>query len=273
MIIDDHAHAYGEFLNADNILRILDENSVDAVLLCPGELNKSKSYAMPDLADKFPNSDLIYAVNRIIKFAVGITGSAKQIDKSNEFVYNLVRQAPARLIQFYWINPEDNASIDEIKKRYAQWKFKGIKLHQCWNNFKFSNENMKIISSWAAENRLPIFIHIASQEDAKDLLQLVTQFPDTNYIVAHLIGIEVFAQSEIHNNLFFDMSNVQLIPQKKLLLALRKFGPARILMGSDTPIGKNNLRNAIKRVNSMPITEDEKRLILGGNIKSLLQLE
>lgn len=272
MIIDAHAHAYGEFLKVNNILKILDENSVDAIILCPGELNKSKGYSMPNLADRFPNSDFFYGLNRFIKFTVDITNSSKQIDEGNEFVHNLVAQAPDRIFQFYWTNPRDDYSINCMREKHIQWNYKGIKLHQCWNNFKFSECNMKVISKWAAENELPIFVHIASKQDAVELLQLVAQFPDTNYIVAHLIGIEMFFNTKIYNNVFFDMSNVRLIPQSKLLLALEKFGPSKIIMGSDTPIGKNNLECALNRVNSLPITKYEKQLILGNNIAALLHL-
>ena len=76
------------------------------------------------------------------------------------------------------------------------------------------------------ENKgLPVFIHLASRQDALDMVRLVNRYPDACFIIAHMIGMEVFAQAELQNkNVYFDMSGGQLIPQKKLLIAIEKFG-------------------------------------------------
>jgi len=42
VLIDGHAHACGEYLTVAGILKKLEENSTDAVVLCPGGLNKDK---------------------------------------------------------------------------------------------------------------------------------------------------------------------------------------------------------------------------------------
>ena len=39
MIIDGHSHACGKYLTAEGIIKTLDENGVDKVVLVPGELN------------------------------------------------------------------------------------------------------------------------------------------------------------------------------------------------------------------------------------------
>jgi len=49
MIIDGHAHAAGDFLNGNNIIRILDENQVDYVVLVglrKSILKKTKTYLL-----------------------------------------------------------------------------------------------------------------------------------------------------------------------------------------------------------------------------------
>jgi len=42
LIIDGHAHAGGEYYDYGSIIRVLDENKADRVVLCPGEVNSMK---------------------------------------------------------------------------------------------------------------------------------------------------------------------------------------------------------------------------------------
>lgn len=273
MIIDGHAHACGEYLTVAGILKKLNENSTDAVVLCPGELNKDKGYILPDLYLKYPNKDFIYVINRLTKMIIALTSAAKQIDEGNGYVFSLVRQAPQRIFQFFWVNPNDKNVVDKIEDKYALWNFKGIKLHQCWHKFSLQNENIGPIIKWAENKGLPVFIHLASRQDALDMVRLVNRHSDACFIIAHMIGMEVFSQAELQNkNVYFDMSGGQLIPQKKLLIAIEKFGAEKILMGTDTPYGIDNLKNAIARVHDLPLSEEEKRSILGGNLQRILGL-
>lgn len=48
MIIDGHSHACGKFLTAESIVRTLDKNGVDRVVLVPGELNSRSEYTLPN---------------------------------------------------------------------------------------------------------------------------------------------------------------------------------------------------------------------------------
>jgi hypothetical protein len=43
-------------------------------------------------------------------------------------------------------------------------------------------------------------------------------------------------------------------------------------MGSDSPIGYNNLENIMLKVKSLKIKDDEKEMIMGGNLKQLIKL-
>ncbi len=47
-------------------------------------------------------------------------------------------------------------------------------------------------------------------------------------------------------------------------------GKHKIVLGSDTPYGKNNLKMNIQRIRNLPIPGAEKKLILGENIQKLL---
>ncbi len=116
MIIDAHAHACGAFLNAGSITDILNKNNVDKVVLVPGELGSARNYSLPDIAAKFPNTDIIRYLNIPTKMVIRITGVAKQIGEGNAYVHSLVKQLPERIIQFYWVLLSQSGVLDELEQ-------------------------------------------------------------------------------------------------------------------------------------------------------------
>ena len=63
---------------------------------------------------------------------MNLNGKVKDIPAGNEFVYKLKTAAADRIIQFIWITKDINNPTDYLDSRYAEWKFHGVKLHQCW---------------------------------------------------------------------------------------------------------------------------------------------
>ena len=169
MIIDTHAHACGDFLTGKNIIEKLDKNNVDKIILVPGELGSDKNYSLIDLASKFPNKDVITITNFISKIVVGISGTVKQIDEGNAYVHSLVKEFPERIIQFYWARLSLPNAIENLERHYAEYKFKGIKFHQCWESFKIGSNNFHKVTEWASSKGLPIFVHLFSKYQATKL--------------------------------------------------------------------------------------------------------
>jgi predicted TIM-barrel fold metal-dependent hydrolase len=56
----------------------------------------------------------------------------------------------------------------------------------------------------------------------------------------------------------------------RLQLALKHFGASRIILGSDTPYGNDNLRLNIERIKSLSISDEDKAQILGLNMRRIL---
>ena len=118
MLIDAHAHASGDFLYGKKIIEILDRNDVDKVILVPGELGSSKNYSLPDLAARFPTKDIVTFTNLMTKAIIGMTGRARQIDAGNEFVYDLAKEFPHRIIQFYWIRLSTSNALQNLERDF-----------------------------------------------------------------------------------------------------------------------------------------------------------
>ena len=70
MIIDGHSHSCGKYLTAEGIIKTLNENGVDKVVLVPGELNSKSEYSLPNIASKFPNYNVVKLTNNLTKFII-----------------------------------------------------------------------------------------------------------------------------------------------------------------------------------------------------------
>ncbi len=268
MIIDVHAHACGNYLDADNIIAALDKNNIDRVILCPGEKDSKRSYNFPNV-----KKDHVYFINNVISFVTRLTGVSNHIEELNQFVYTICQKNPDRILQGYWVDPNNNKMIPLMDQDINKFKFKLLKIHQCWSYFKFNSNMFKELTNWALKNNMPIFIHLKSKKDALDLIECIRDRQDNVFIIAHLIGIEEFIKNKnLLKNVYFDISCPQLIPLRKLNIALENFGSERLLFGSDIPYGTNSVELNIERINNLHVTQFEKDNILGNNIKKILNI-
>jgi len=272
MIIDGHAHACGSYLSPEHIKKYLDEHGIDKVVLCGGEPNSSKNYSYPMISNFFIGQGLGYFFNKIICKVTKVSHVANHIDEQNEFVYNLSCQLQQKVINAYWVNPLDNDYMDKLQKYYPLYKFKLIKLHQCWTNFDISCEQCTDIFKWATKHNLPIFIHLLSHWQVVKFVEIANEFINTTFIVAHMIGSDYMRDTLKSQNVFFDLSAPQLYSLDILKRAIRNFGVKRLLLGSDTPYGVNNIDKVSKRLLQLSLSDNEIALISGDNLSRLLNL-
>ena len=271
MIIDGHAHASGDFLTSQGIIHTLDKAKADKVVLVPGEVNRSTAMTFPNLARLFPRSNVTKLWNILIKMVMRITKTNRQFGEANEYVYGLIHKLPDRAIQFYLITDDNQDITHELESKYGDWGFKGVKIHQCWYRISIDSRIFDNTAKWAEKHDLPIFIHLESDEEVRRLIGYKRIHPQLKIIIGHLFGLEIFVKSETRlENTYFDISTYQVTSDYRVLKAIRNFGADKVILGSDTPYGKDNLRKNIDRVRNLPITQDEKSRILGLNLKELL---
>jgi uncharacterized protein len=273
MIIDGHSHACGKFLTPDGIIKSLDESGVDKVILVPGELNSKTEYSLPNIAKLFPNKNVVKITNYLTKLALSLTDKVNNIPAGNEYVYCLKQKTHGRVIQFVWITTEINNPSKYLNEKFAEWNFNGVKLHQCWETFSVDSNFFKEVALWAEKKDVPLFIHLYSDLEVTKIIEYKKSHPNLKLIVAHLFGLELFIKENFKNdNLYFDSSPPQLISKKRLLNAIHFAGVDKIIFGSDTPYGKENIKINLDRIKSLDISIKEKELIFGENIKRLLKL-
>lgn len=268
-MIDGHAHACGMYLEAEKIVKVLDEVGLSHVILVPGEPESTKEYKLPNFSKMFPSKNVVKFTNVMSRMVISITGAVKTIPNGNKDVYSLTRETNGRVIQFFWATIDDN----DLEGKYREWQFKGIKLHQCWEKFSIDSDFFVKVAKFAEKKKLPLFIHLYSDKDVLDLIEYKRNHPNLKLIVAHLFGAELFIKNDYRDdNLYFDISPYQLNSDDRIIKAINFFGSSQLVFGSDTPYGKDSLYKGIERVKALIITDEDKERILSSNMKELLEL-
>jgi len=235
--------------------------------------NYDKNLSLPNISNIIKRRDLMFFMNRIIRFVTSLSHTSNKIITRNELVYSFHQKHPDRVIQFYWVDLNMVDAIEILEKKYNEWKFKGIKLHQCTEIFRNDSPSLQNLVNFAREKSLPIFIHLSSKVEVKRFIKLALKNPNTTFIVAHLIGLEIFERlTQEIKNVYFEISPTPLISEHRIYSAIKRFGEDHIIFGSDTPYGKNNLKNNLNKINNMKLTSKQRELILGENIKRLLNI-
>jgi predicted TIM-barrel fold metal-dependent hydrolase len=272
MIIDGHAHASGPFLRAEGIVEALDAAGVDRVVLVSGEADSEKTYSLPRVARRFPNTDVVAWTNRLTRGLIALTGGVRHIAPGNEHVYRLSQELPDRVIPFHWVVLSRQGDLGELERLYDERRFRGLKLHQCWDHFRVCSENFEAVMGWAEQKALPVFIHLYDRRGVRELIDYLRHHPEAKVIVGHLFGLDDYSASGLRlERVVFDISTHELVSTQRILKAIEHFGVQQVVMGSDTPYARDALRLAIERVRSLPLSDPEKDSILGENLRRLLE--
>lgn len=268
IIIDGHAHACGEYLTTEKIDYKLRNANVDMVLLSPGEYGSKVTYKLKNLVKDNPLGDVISKINRITSIIIWLVGAIRNIPKGNEFVYQLKRDLPSRVKQCYWVTL---ANYKYVQKDYVRMQFDTIKFHQCWEKFDLEDTFFVKTVEWATEMKLPVFIHIRNLVQVKKMIQFIKQHPKAIIVIGHLYGLELFMREEkrYFENTYFDLSNCYFVSKERTMMAYDHFGASHLMMGSDTPYGKQSLENTIQQIWMLKIPSSDRERILGLNLAEL----
>ena len=143
--------------------------------------------------------------------------------------------------------------------------------------FPLSKLHMADICACAAERELPILLSL-SQIDIRDLIGLLPDFPDVNFILTEVYYRNYRNLLPLMNackNLYIETSFLKTFGSLEFLcreLASRgRSGAGRLVFGTGSPY--YDAGAAISMLLGAEITQAEKELIAHGNIRSLCRLE
>lgn len=117
---------------------------------------------------------------------------------------------------------------------------------------------------------MPIFIHLHSKGEVLKFADLTNNFIEVIFLVAHMIGFNEISSRSISSNVYFDLSVPQLYSFELLASAVKNFGSNKLIMGSDTPYGKDNIKINMNRLRKLDLSKEEIEDITSNNILRIL---
>lgn len=248
MVIDDHVHVHewgyqpgDPEYEVDYVIAQMDENGVDLAII---------------------EDSLAY---------VGLSQ-----EESNDHTKAAVDAFPDRLIGFANIKPPQGAAacIAEIDRCVGDWNFRGIKLHAMADSYSADDpELVDPVAERCQHYGIPIWFHTGHLPYATpmQIASLASRFPELALIIGHLghgmIYDAIWAGAS-RENVYLDIS---LQGAGAIHRACREVPAERLIFGSDAPYG--DMGRVRKAVETAPLDDAQKALVLGGTIARLCGLK
>ena len=207
------------------------------------------------------------------------------VDDGNALVYEATKKYPDRILGFGWTDPHfglDTAK-DQIKRCVEEYGFYGVKLNGAQNSFYIDSEHMALplIEEIARAGTILAF-HIGT--DAYEsthpfrLAKIARRFPKTQILCVHMGGVAFHDLSDAAIEAAQECSNITLVGSGvravNILKAIKTLGADRVCFGSDTPFALMHVELAMyEALLRDQVSEEEKALVLGVNIKRLFKIE
>lgn len=282
MIVDIHTHVFPDEIASRAIDSLIGDSHTRP--FCDGTLAgllKSRKQAGIDCCVVLP-----------------VATSLRQVLHMNDRAIqtnNLYRETG--ILSFGGMHPDTPDWKQELS-RLARAGIKGIKLHPVFQRANLDDPRYLRIMERAAELGLVILTHAGVYIDRpnaafctpKMALQVFKELGDIPLILAHMGGWRQWEEAEeILPQIPFRLdtsycvgkiepldrehwegASLDTMPRQQFLRFVKLAGAKRILFGTDSPWqDEKESKEAILR---MPLTEEEKTAILGGNAAELLQL-
>lgn len=269
MIIDFHTHVYPDKI-AKKTVEALSNNSGYAYYT-DGTLN--------GLKESMQKSDVDLSIVLPVQTRVGqfdtINNSAIMMNKENE-----------NIISFGAIHPDEEDICTKLEYLKSQG-IRGIKIHPDYQETFIDDEKyIKVIVKCAELSMLVVthsgkdpaydIVHCPAKR-AFNMLSKVesrTNFKEPFIVFAHLgemENIEDLYKYLIGKNCYLDISNsFMTLSEEKIVDIINRHGADKILFATDSPW--NDQKEYIEKVNSLNISEKEKRMIFSENAKRLLKV-
>ena len=206
----------------------------------------------------------------------------------NEYASMLLRMFPDKFIGFAGFDPNrGEEAVADIEHAIKDLGYKGLKTVSPLLELDINDKAFYPCYAKAQELGVPITVHTGASslvmgsriKYAQPTMvdDVAFDFPDLKIICAHMGGhqyMDAYNMLVRHRNVYADLSFWPLNPLYKDMIPWRLLEdtvPDKILIGSDYPCGQTP-KEAVQTVQELPISEEFKQKILGGNAANLLDL-
>lgn len=297
MIIDAHCHVWEEKLMSEELKEILYEIArqfgYDKELIMDGTIER----LIREMDEAGIDKTVILALDYEFAFKGDVT-----FRDYNDYVANILKEYPDRFIGFCGIDPRrGKAAIRELERCVEELGFRGVKL---WPLTGFYPDDPQFYPFYERVEELgvPILCHTGMGPPKTYLKynrpvyidRIAVDFPGIKFQMAHIGNpwmSEAIAVAAKNPNVYFDISmwevSFKLAPlafYQTLIEAKMTCGVGKILFGSDWPLFAPicSLKEWVEGIKTMELpaplrimglpefTEEERKMILGGNAQRVL---
>lgn len=193
----------------------------------------------------------------------------------NEIVIDAVSKYPGRFIGYAVVNPNYEDDMEaELERCLSYSGIKAIKLHPGIHGCPADHKNYHKAYELANERHYTVLIHTWGRNDVSLVDKIASQYPDANFIMGHS-GADILAMEDTikivnkRENVFSDLT-ISMVYEGNVEWFVGEMGSKKVLFGTDMPYF--DPRPNFGRVALAQISDDEKKDILGLNMKKLLNI-
>ena len=223
-------------------------------------------------------------IARSILFAV----EAPIVYASNEYVHQICRRHPDRLIGFASVNPKAPSAVETFDRAVTNLGMRGLKLHPPLQGFCPNDESVYPIYAKALELNVPVVFHVGTTPfgslcrlaQANPLLvdDVAVAFPELRIMLTHLGTLwhnEAFMVVEKNPNVFIDTAayiyEIGAIMSRD---TVERVGQDRFIFGTDYPmpyVGRvHRMSDFVEAMMELALPTEMVEAIMGRNVKLLL---
>ena len=189
------------------------------------------------------------------------------------------------LIPFCNVNPFLVADLARELERYvADMGFRGLKLYPTYQHFYANDSRLYPLYAKAQELGVPVMIHTGSSifkgarlkyGDPLFMDDVAVDFPDLTLLMVHsgrgFWYDRAYFLTKLHANVYMEISG---LPPQKLLGYFPELERVadKVIFGSDWP-GMPHIGRNVEVIRGLPLREETKEKILGGNAARILGLD
>ena len=282
MVIDFHTHAFPEAIAASTLEKLSGvSHSVPFTDGTGAGLSASMAEAGVDLSVVLP-----------------VATSPRQVERINESAArDNERAGETGRFSFGCIHPDYEDWRKELD-RIAALGLKGVKLHPVYQGVDLDDPRYLRILTRAGELGLIVVTHSGVDIGYPDaahcrpdqIRRAVEQAGPVKLVAAHMGGwkqwreaAELLADTAVYLDTSFSTgfikplddghyapADLRLLQEEAFMQMVRLFGARRILFGTDSPW--SGQKESVDWIRALPLAEEEKAAILGGNARRLLEL-
>ncbi len=200
-----------------------------------------------------------------------------QVESINDYIIGAAEMYP-EFVGFGTIHPQyENfeAELKRIKERGLQ----GIKLHPDFQKFAVDTPDMDDIYEVIASLKLPVLVHAGDYRydysGPRRILNVLVKHPDLTVVAAHFGGYTQWDEANeylVGKKVYFDTSSsLWKLSIEQATEMIHNHGVEKMLFGSDYPMWDHE--DELRRFNQLPLTDEERQLILHDNAARLLGLK